>query len=172
MSIINRAIDGLHKHCHYIGIGGAATFVIGAALSSLILKVVGVSLGIIALLGYLHQKFFTSPPPSLRLANTYFSTFQQVKPPVKPEIQQPVEIVPSYEAGNATHITDSITSEEQIHTLASINGLSIHEIEERARPENVENNGMSYSGFLGIEESFKEVLLSDWKTVRALGSDP
>jgi hypothetical protein len=141
-------------------------------------------------LGYLHQKFFTSliiAPPVLQPVNNIPASLQQLNPPEKPEIEQPAEIVPSLQPKvsthdnnlqeELTHITDSITSEEQIHTLASINSLSIQEIEERARPakhptgpnKTVENNGMSFSGFLGVEESFKEVLLSDWKTVRALG---
>lgn len=75
------------------------------------------------------------------------------------------------------HITECITSIDQIPRLASINGISIEEIEKRARPaihpngpnKTVENEGWSYSGFLGMDESFKDVLLADWKSVQALG---
>ena len=75
-----------------------------------------------------------------------------------------------------THITDSITSVEQIPTLASINGISIDEIEKRARPakrslgpnQTVETEGMSYSGFLGLNESFKEVLWLIGKRFKSL----
>ncbi len=51
----------------------------------------------------------------------------------------------------------------QIETLTSINGISINEIENRARP-----GGLSYAGFIGENENFKEVLKKDWETVEKL----
>jgi hypothetical protein len=51
----------------------------------------------------------------------------------------------------------------QIETLKEINGLSIEEIEDRARP-----GRYSQTGFIGREESFKEVLRKDWETVEKL----
>ena len=59
----------------------------------------------------------------------------------------------------------SIASYEAIEKLTHINGLSIERIELRARPR-----GMATSGFIGADESFKEVLQRDWKTVEALGT--
>lgn len=74
-------------------------------------------------------------------------------------------------------ITGSITSADQIPHLRSINGHSIEEIEELARPAQsptgpnptVATKGLAQSGFLGMHESLKEVLLQDWHTVTALG---
>ncbi len=49
---------------------------------------------------------------------------------------------------------------DDIDNCESINGISIEEIERRARPK-----GYSLAGFLGKNESFKEVLKKDWRTV-------
>jgi hypothetical protein len=56
-----------------------------------------------------------------------------------------------------------LQEKKQIETLTSINGLSIEEIEQRARP-----SSFSQSGFIGKEESFKDVLMKDWETVEKL----
>ena len=53
-----------------------------------------------------------------------------------------------------------LTEKAQIENLLSINGLSIEEIEARARP-----GKYSQAGFIGEKESFKEVLRKDWETV-------
>lgn len=53
----------------------------------------------------------------------------------------------------------------QIDALQSINGVSIAEIEQRCRP-----SSYALSGFLGADESFKEVLKTDWQTVAKLGT--
>ncbi len=49
---------------------------------------------------------------------------------------------------------------KDIDKCTSINGIPIEEIERRARPR-----GYSQAGFLGENESFKEVLKKDWETV-------
>lgn len=58
-----------------------------------------------------------------------------------------------------------IASFEDIDRLTSINGVSIETIEKRARP-----GQDATSGFLGENESFKEVLKQDWLTVQKLGT--
>jgi hypothetical protein len=52
---------------------------------------------------------------------------------------------------------------DDVKNLKSINGLSIEQIEQRARP-----GGYSYSGFIGKDEKFIDVLLKDWETVEKL----
>ncbi len=65
---------------------------------------------------------------------------------------------------NTTQVKPPFLKEKaQIETLTSINGLSIAEIEQRARP-----GAYSQAGFIGKEESFKEVLRKDWETVEKL----
>jgi hypothetical protein len=71
----------------------------------------------------------------------------------------------------------TIKSIDEIPNMTAINGVPIETIERRARPctsaggilteDHVE--GESYTGFLGKEESLKDVLLQDWQTVRNLG---
>jgi hypothetical protein len=56
-----------------------------------------------------------------------------------------------------------ISTIEKIDLIQSINGISIEAIEARARP-----GKEAISGFLGKEESFKEVLKKDWETVTNL----
>jgi hypothetical protein len=56
-----------------------------------------------------------------------------------------------------------LTEKSQIDHLISINGLSIEDIEKRARP-----GRFSQSGFIGKEEGFKDVLRKDWETVEKL----
>ncbi len=56
-----------------------------------------------------------------------------------------------------------LTTKTQIDALQSINGLSIEEIEQRARPGHY-----SCHGFIGKEENFKDVLRKDWDTVKKL----
>lgn len=68
-----------------------------------------------------------------------------------------------------------IESEEAIQALTEINGVPLDIIEKRARPavydrdEGTRTGGEAYSGFLGTNESLKEVLLQDWRTVRKMG---
>lgn len=63
---------------------------------------------------------------------------------------------------------------EDIDTLQDINGITIAEIEKRARParrgdgKSLNNGGISDSGFLGANESFKEVIKADWETVYSM----
>lgn len=63
-----------------------------------------------------------------------------------------------------------------IDALTEINGLSIEEIERRARPlddKSVDPTSWRFrcgDGFLGVHESFKGVLKHDWETVAALGT--
>lgn len=65
---------------------------------------------------------------------------------------------------NVTHIKAPFLKERaQLDALTSINGLSIEEIERRARP-----GRYAASGFIGAQESFKEVLKKDWDTVEKL----
>lgn len=68
---------------------------------------------------------------------------------------------------------------EDIDNLQDINGVTIAEIEKRARPaldgdrnngKLLNNGGISYSGFLGANESFKKVIKTDWETVYSMGT--
>lgn len=65
---------------------------------------------------------------------------------------------------------------EGIDKLKDINGVTIAEIEKRSSPalngdgKLLNNGGISYSGFLGANESFKEVIKTDWKTVYSMGT--
>jgi O-acetyl-ADP-ribose deacetylase (regulator of RNase III) len=58
-----------------------------------------------------------------------------------------------------------ISSYESIDQLKALNGVSIEEIEKRARPD-----AQSECGFLGKNEKLKDVLKADWHTVEALGT--
>lgn len=82
----------------------------------------------------------TSPFVDLRLHSL---------PTFVPEVKNVAPIKPPF-----------IQTKEQIDSLTSINGLSIEEIERRARPD-----CYAMTGFLGPNESFKEVLKHDWETV-------
>lgn len=177
MNLVNRATQELDKNFHYTGVGGIVSVTAGIVLSSLVLKIVGISLLALALISYLHQKFLSSSNNSQPVSPVH-SQPSSYKPLATPPSQNgKVSSNPPNLSDKVTHITGSITSEEQIYTLASINGIPIDEIERRARPakspqgpnQTVENEGVSYSGFLGMNESLKEVLLADWQTVRVLG---
>lgn len=54
---------------------------------------------------------------------------------------------------------------EQIQQADRINGLTFPEVEKRARPD-----AHALSGFIGPNETLKEVLIEDWKTVASLGT--
>jgi hypothetical protein len=56
-----------------------------------------------------------------------------------------------------------IKQKNDIETLTSINGITIEEIEKRARPK-----AESQVGFLGSTESFKDVLREDWTAVERM----
>ena len=72
---------------------------------------------------------------------------------------EPVAVAPAVE--NVTPVKPPfLQTKEQIDSLTSINGLSIEEIERRARPD-----CYAMTGFLGPNESFKDVLKHDWETV-------
>ena len=63
---------------------------------------------------------------------------------------------------NYVNIDDTpfIKNIDEIDLISSINGLSIEEIESRAKP-----NRFAASGFLGNDEKFLDVIKSDWETV-------
>lgn len=61
--------------------------------------------------------------------------------------------------------TQKIIDINQIRGLTEINGVSIREIEKRARP-----GAYAVSGFLGATESFGAVLKADWTAVQNLGT--
>lgn len=83
--------------------------------------------------------------------------------PDSPENEAPVEVkTPSLFGAS---LTPFIKSKEEIDSLQSINGLTIAEIEKRCRPD-----GYAMSGFLGENESFKEVLKKDWAAVEQMGT--
>lgn len=56
-----------------------------------------------------------------------------------------------------------LINKSQLDNLKSINGLTLEQIEARARP-----GAFSQSGFIGKDESFIEVLKKDWETVESL----
>lgn len=56
-----------------------------------------------------------------------------------------------------------LINKAQLDNLKSINGLTIEQIEARARP-----GAFSQSGFIGKDESFIEILKKDWETVESL----